>query len=1181
MHKFFNKKKIIVFSLFIINLMIGINNKAFAEIDVFNKPKGIKSTEFFHMADVLYSPSLQNSNLSIEINNVGTFTMQNAEGKWLLYPESYTTGFSMKIDGNIYCSMSNLSSFVTTGLKYEDNETAYIEYTTAENVKIKQTFYLPDSSEAVEFRVTATNNDSVPHDVQVRYLFDTQIDKNDGSPLYAQGIQDVTGSSICTHETNIENVNFSQWKGYDIWPSPNLETVGTILNVPERMVFAWWPDASSTEWDYPLKDNANIDVRDEGWDPEQPFFRNSGGDSPQDDSCVLQYYNLGTVDPGETRECKTYYGVGAPTFSSGKEKFRNSVIELNNSFYEWVRYVARLNSHIFTRGLEKVRSSEGHEKARAVIGLVSAGISLATSGGQTKILSSSVGDLMGVYGVTEKTARAIKYLASINGFKMYFNCIHNMDSILGAFFNDEVFANSMITWLKDNEENLTRNWDLYQGENNVKNNFYSFLWNEVRWSENPDKPSGLKGLTDTLASNNVNWSNTLCLQSYSDYPYERVANKVLSVAKTFQEAQHSPRMLVWLNDQGNDMELGNLRQWVYQLEAAIEDYENANWWSWAGTALSLGLNIGKAALIPLTGGISAVALVAEVCVTAASITVAIGQTYWDYMQQAPANDNLADQTNRSVMAGQQEAVNALNGVGYLREYLDYENIDQLIFDSNVDNKQIRLNEFTLENIELDDNTKAELNEDEVKLKVQNDGSDQIPVRSYIMFYAKIPDGSIEGPINLLFQEDDLQYISNPEIQIDFKKAELFSQETLGAEYYIALGYVAAGPALISKVYGPVIDNFTITEEPGLIDSIINFITREEQPELEEGEVHSYNYSSSSTSVFSDFSLLYPGSDLDLHAYDVNGNHVGVNYVSGEIEIQIPGASYGGSSENPEWIRVPHSNGYDYRVEVVGLETEGSERYEVIANDVPDRPAIMDITPNHKEVNIDKTIMNEARCLLKISEMGGQRDIKDIIASVNDLVTNNGPPIASENIKISLSDHAIPASGSINVLIEIQNIGRIASGKYEGVLNVQGQQGSATQARMASVTPFSIRTLDALDAGRINEEAAIIFNINQSQEDAVIELDLGWNLISLCKQPADTSIDSVLKGIEDKYSSVWSFQNNSWKVYDPHQPGFSDLSTMDAGWGYWINMMEAAELPVTGTEPSKSIDLIRGWCLSFN
>jgi hypothetical protein len=97
-------------------------------------------------------------------------------------------------------------------------------------------------------------------------------------------------------------------------------------------------------------------------------------------------------------------------------------------------------------------------------------------------------------------------------------------------------------------------------------------------------------------------------------------------------------------------------------------------------------------------------------------------------------------------------------------------------------------------------------------------------------------------------------------------------------------------------------------------------------------------------------------------------------------------------------------------------------------------------------------------------------------------------------------------------------------------------------------------------------------------DAALTLTPGWNLISLCKQPPDNIIPIPVDPISGKYSSLWSFQDNSWKVYDPDQPGFSDLSTMEAGWGYWINMTETGTLPVTGTEPSKSIDLIRGWNL---
>ena len=89
---------------------------------------------------------------------------------------------------------------------------------------------------------------------------------------------------------------------------------------------------------------------------------------------------------------------------------------------------------------------------------------------------------------------------------------------------------------------------------------------------------------------------------------------------------------------------------------------------------------------------------------------------------------------------------------------------------------------------------------------------------------------------------------------------------------------------------------------------------------------------------------------------------------------------------------------------------------------------------------------------------------------------------------------------------------------------------------------------------------------------------GWKLISLPLQPSNTAISSVLGSISGKYASAWAFQNDEWKVFDPANPGLSDLSTLGAGWGYWLDMTEAASLPVTGTEPSKTINLIPGWNL---
>jgi hypothetical protein len=60
--------------------------------------------------------------------------------------------------------------------------------------------------------------------------------------------------------------------------------------------------------------------------------------------------------------------------------------------------------------------------------------------------------------------------------------------------------------------------------------------------------------------------------------------------------------------------------------------------------------------------------------------------------------------------------------------------------------------------------------------------------------------------------------------------------------------------------------------------------------------------------------IYPSStdnaiapDLDLHAYTTDGRHIGVNYETGEYEVQIPGARASGDLfQGSEWISVPPS-----------------------------------------------------------------------------------------------------------------------------------------------------------------------------------------------------------------------------------------------------------------------------------
>jgi len=60
------------------------------------------------------------------------------------------------------------------------------------------------------------------------------------------------------------------------------------------------------------------------------------------------------------------------------------------------------------------------------------------------------------------------------------------------------------------------------------------------------------------------------------------------------------------------------------------------------------------------------------------------------------------------------------------------------------------------------------------------------------------------------------------------------------------------------------------------------------------------------------------SNADLHVYDPLGRHVGMNYETGEIEIQIPNATY--TSNGEQNITVPHLEAGNYRIVLVGTGT---------------------------------------------------------------------------------------------------------------------------------------------------------------------------------------------------------------------------------------------------------------------
>ena len=96
----------------------------------------------------------------------------------------------------------------------------------------------------------------------------------------------------------------------------------------------------------------------------------------------------------------------------------------------------------------------------------------------------------------------------------------------------------------------------------------------------------------------------------------------------------------------------------------------------------------------------------------------------------------------------------------------------------------------------------------------------------------------------------------------------------------------------------------------------------------------------------------------------------------------------------------------------------------------------------------------------------------------------------------------------------------------------------------------------------------------SMTTRVINLHLGWNLISFDVMPADTTVTTVLAAIDGKFDRVLGYTcaEGALSYYPTLPTGMNTLTDLDPYHGYWIYMSQAATLAVVGVELPDSVPL---------
>jgi len=127
--------------------------------------------------------------------------------------------------------------------------------------------------------------------------------------------------------------------------------------------------------------------------------------------------------------------------------------------------------------------------------------------------------------------------------------------------------------------------------------------------------------------------------------------------------------------------------------------------------------------------------------------------------------------------------------------------------------------------------------------------------------------------------------------------------------------------------------------------------------------------------------------------------------------------------------------------------------------------------------------------------------------------------------------------------------------------------------------------------RMGQTDSDVMNVNVGEYTFNIDLEMGWNLISIPLEMSNTSIENVLSSIAGQWDYVQYYDSTDpadpWKTYATFKPAMlNDLWFIDNTMGFWIHMANSATLTVYGTMPaSTNIQLWAGWNLigypSFN
>jgi len=364
---------------------------------------------------------------------------------------------------------------------------------------------------------------------------------------------------------------------------------------------------------------------------------------------------------------------------------------------------------------------------------------------------------------------------------------------------------------------------------------------------------------------------------------------------------------------------------------------------------------------------------------------------------------------------------------YTLEQADWAPVD-------IDNSNISIieNSFSMQDVQIPHGENTATINGSIGVINNGSGTDPVPVTAIVKIYR----------IGIAFDQEDFPIMFTRSNTYDLYPGEsktlnlhpisVFDPVVFNSNCYNAVAYIIAGPSIISKEIGPANDGFYVTHYSWPRQCEIESVGSGSLETWEEWiQTFSPIIEPFQEIYNSDVMLDFPCSDLDLHIYDSYGNHVGLNYSTGLVDLEIPGALYNGPTSNPEIIRLPNPTGQTYSAKVVAIETHSKEPFAVTLSNVPLKDTQLGISPSCIQGNFFIDEVSHSPIAVSIMETSGQQGLTGISVTSTDLSGPNGNVITSENVTFDLPSTEVQAGGTINCMINLNISPGLSEGEYTG------------------------------------------------------------------------------------------------------------------------------------------------------